>query len=145
MVRKISKRRRAREARDSGWRRGPVGQRVKEGTGMAEAPVATPARLLLLLLGQQGHKAMGARMRRQKRGGAPVAQGQEQRRHPDGLSGWTRGGGDGEDREALDRARWRARGSGGCRWRAMVGEGWIPRGIWWSGGAAGRMGQVPRF
>ena len=30
---------------------------------MAEAPVATPARLLLLLLGQQGHKAMGARVR----------------------------------------------------------------------------------
>ena len=49
--------------RDSGYRRGSVGQRVEEGTGMAEAPVATPVRLLLLLLGQQGHKAMGARVR----------------------------------------------------------------------------------
>ena len=142
MVRRISKRRHMRGERDSGCRRGPAGQRVEEGTGMAEAPVATPARSMLLLLGQQGHKAMGVRTGRQKRGGAPLAQGQEQRRHPDGLSGWTRGGGDGEDREALDRARWRARGSRGCRWRAMVGEGWIPMGIWWSGGVAGRMGQV---
>jgi len=63
VVRQISKRRQARGERDSGCRRGPAGQRVEEGTGMAEAPVATPARLLLLLLGQQGHKAMGARVR----------------------------------------------------------------------------------
>ena len=39
-----------------------MGQRVEEGTGMAEAPVATPARLLLLLLGQHGVKALGARV-----------------------------------------------------------------------------------
>lgn len=62
-MRRISKRRQTRVERDSGYRRGPVGQRVEEGTGMAEAPVATPARLLLLLLGQHGHKAMGARVR----------------------------------------------------------------------------------
>ena len=68
----------------------------------------------------------------------------DQRCWIDGLIGWF-GGNRGGTGEALDRARWRARGSGGCRWRAMVGEGWIPMGILWSGGAAGRMGQVPRF
>ena len=116
-------------------------ERREEGNGHAQLPG-----VLTMHARHDGRSnSSGARTRRQKRGGAPVAQGQEQRRHPDGLSSWTRGGGDGEDREALDRARWRARGSGGCRWRAMVGEGWIPRGIWWSGGAAGRMGQVPRF
>ena len=32
------------------------------------------------------------------------------------------------------------------RWSERSGwVGWIPMGIWWSGGAAGRMGQVPRF
>ena len=38
-MRQISKRRQSRGERDSGCRRGPAGQRVEEGTGMAEAPV----------------------------------------------------------------------------------------------------------
>ena len=63
MVRRITKRRQTRGERDSGCRRGLVGQRVEEGMGMAEAPFATTARLWLLLLGRQGHKALGARVR----------------------------------------------------------------------------------
>ena len=38
----------------------------------------------------------------------------------------------------------RGSGSGGCRWRAMVGEGWIPRGDLSESVAAGE-GTSPRF